>query len=140
MKTKIYIALIILFLIPFTVNIFGKSIYLYVNVGEKDIILASALGLFHCAIADKMDFSKDSLLPVEGYGYESTEIINGKRVNLFLEPSQDMEVFTFRLIRNEDYFAFEVPILVFISIAIFMLVYKRKKSEIEQAPPETSNS
>ena len=80
MKLKIYIVLTIIFLIPFVMNICGKSIYLYVNVGEKDLVFASVIGIFHCAYADKLDFMEASLSLGE-LDYGGTEIIKSERIN-----------------------------------------------------------
>lgn len=57
-RTRLLIGLL---LTPYIVNLLGWNVYLYLNLGEKDLILAAAQGLSHTAWADHSDFDASPL-------------------------------------------------------------------------------
>ena len=142
MKLKLYILLSIILLIPFILNTLGKSTYLYINNGENDLILASSIGLFHCAYAEKIDFLEEQTQLFEkSFGYSNTKISESETINLFMEPSDTMEVFTFRYIASDGYSGFEFPSLLLWSIPTFLAIrtYKKNKNKREQKDQPNSS-
>ncbi|MCB1100648.1 MAG: hypothetical protein KDN22_34115, partial [Verrucomicrobiae bacterium] len=119
-------------LLPFLINLLGWNIYAYLNFGEKDLILASALGVSHNAWADH--YMEDVAFGMELPDDFKTTILDAGFLDLFLERRGDsMTPFTFRVIEPDeysDYRGFEFPwlLLFLIPLAIFV-VSKAKRAE-----------
>ena len=144
MKIKIYITLSVILIIPFLLNVIGKNTYLHINIGKKDIILASAIGVFHYGYADKMDFSDLSMTQFEeSIGYTNSHIIKGETINLFTERSDTIQPFTFRIIEADsysNYSGFEFPWLLLWFIPTFLAIQNfRKKKENEREQKDQPN-
>ena len=135
MKLRIAtIALTIAILLPFLVNLLGWNIYAYLNFGEKDLILASALGVSHNAWAEH--FEEDVAFGIAMPDDLTTTIIDIGFFNLFLERRGDlMTPFTFRWIQPDeysDYRGFEFPWLLLLLIPFTIMVapgLKRRQSK-----------
>ena len=115
MKWRIIVSLLtVAIFFPFLINLLGWNIYTYFNFGEKDLILAAALGVSHNAWAAHYDDEADTeiILP----DLSPTTILDVGFLNLFLERRGDpMTPFAFQIIDPDeysDYLGFEFPWLL----------------------------
>lgn len=130
MKRRIaIIALTFAILLPFLVNLLGWNIYAYLNFGEKDLILASSLGVSHNAWAEH--YEQDVAFGIEMLDDFTTTIIDIGFLNLFLERRGDqMTPFTFRWIQPDeysDYRGFEFPWLLLLLVPFTIMVAPKLK-------------
>lgn len=116
--------------LAFLVNLIGWNLYAYFNFGEKDLILASALGAGHIAWAEH--FEEEMVSGVDLPISFTATILDVGFLNLFLERRGDrMTPFGFRLIQPtefSDYRGFEFPWLLLLVVPIaFHLAWKRRR-------------
>ena len=124
--------LTIVIVLPFLINLFGWNIYTYLNFGDRDLILASALGVSHNAWAEH--YESDVVLDIGLPDDFTKTVVDLVFINIFLERRGDqMTPFTFRwFIADEysDYRGFEFPWLLFLFIpAVIMLAPKLKRMQ-----------
>jgi len=134
MKRIIVVSILsIVILIPFLINILGWNLYTYINLGDKDLVLAAAQGLSHNALSEQ--YARDVLI-TEFYlpnDYIITVIDLGF-IDIFLERSSgEMTLFSFNIIRQDqysDYSAVEFPWLLFLLIPyLVFILYPRNEKE-----------
>jgi len=130
MKRRILInTLTIVIVPPFLISLFGWNMYTYLNFGDRDLILASALGVNHNAWADHYedDIALDIGLPED---FTKTVVDLGF-IYIFLERrGNQMTPFTFRWIKADeysDYRGFEFPWLLLLSIPAAIIVSPKLK-------------
>ena len=118
-------------LTPFVMNLCGKSTCLFINVGDKDLVFGSSIGVCNLAYADKTDFPAPSLLPPDPE-YGVIEIIKSKRVNLFIESSEKTFKFSFESFSDPDYKGFDFPWLLFLLLPICLMVITKNKEDLQE--------
>lgn len=127
MKRRILIiALIFTILFPFLINLFGYSIYAYLNFGERDLIFASACGVSHNAWAKH--YEDEGIFGMESADEFTTTILDVGFLNLFLERrGEQMTPFTFRWIEagDADYRRIEFPWLLLLLAPLTIAVIPR---------------
>lgn len=116
-------------LLPFAVNQLGWNIYTYLNFGEKDLILASALGVSHNAWAKH--YEEDIAFEVGFPDDFTTTIFDIGFLSLILERRGDpMTPVTFRRIQPDeysDYRGFEFPWLLLLLVPFVIFVAPKLK-------------
>jgi len=98
-------------------NLIGCSLYLYVNIGSKDLLFGGSIGVAHAAVATHSDstaFAMQSLGSIPGYWH--TDILNLGAIHLFAEPPGDVfQPFRFDFVNSNEYAAIEFPLLILIA-------------------------
>lgn len=107
-------------LIPFGFNLAGKSLYLYVDFGSKDLILGSSIGVSHNALAASYDGSES----LGSYGYDyGGDIYSLGPVEFLIEPGAALQLFRFDVMTEADYLGFEFPWLILPGL-LFALAFR----------------
>lgn len=137
MRRKIYIPAIALLLAsPIAINLFGWNLYWYTDFGEKDLILASSVGVAHFAWAESIGDPKtkeEKDLDIDYLYIPDTlkTLIEVGPVHVFAEQRLDPMRFLGFGITNDDspfyYKAFEFPWIVFPLLTLIGL--KKRKRE-----------
>lgn len=125
--------------VMFLINLVGWNLYLYFNIGEKDLILASSLGVSHNAWAEH--YEGDIAFGMKLVDEVKRDIIDVGPLNIFAEKRLDqMQPFTFRWIEPSefsDYRGIEFPWLLLFGLPVVLWgIKKKQKSE----PASSGNS
>ncbi|MFT5528328.1 MAG: hypothetical protein ACI9G1_004241 [Pirellulaceae bacterium] len=102
-------------------NVIGCSLYLYVNIGSKDLIFGGGSGVSHTAIAPHTDMTalaNDPMLQSLGSvpGYWHTDILKLGPLHLFAEPpGESFQPLRFDFVNDDEYMAVEFPLLILIA-------------------------
>ena len=136
MRHFILIALTVVILIPFIINVLGWNLYTYINYGEKDLILASAQGTSHNAWAEHYVEELDAIPLPENL---TKTILNVGFLNVYLEQRvEPMNPFRFNSIEGDEFFDYqgiEFPWLLYLLIPITILFIQRIKLAEQDAAP-----
>ena len=124
------LASVILFL-----NFVGCCLYLYVNIGSKDLIFGGAIGVSHTAIAPHQDITAlandpvmQSLGPIPGYWH--TDLVRLGPFHLFAEPpGESFQPLRFDFVSDDEYTAMEFPLLIINAIfgSLGWLLLRRRR-------------
>lgn len=132
MKKIIFIVTLSIFIIcPFIINLIGWNIYLFIQIGEKDLIVATANGLSHNAWAKHISKTPDE--PVDNTVTISIPykvLIHVGPIHLYSEKRLDaMDPYSFKLVSPselQDYQGIEFPWLLLISIPFLFFIFLPK--------------
>ena len=91
-KEVLIVTVFVLILIGYGCNFAGRSVYLYLNFGSRDLVVASSNGVSHMAISEHVEFvgpaDTEDLLEYGGVDLTSTEILNTGPILLFTETEE----------------------------------------------------
>lgn len=94
---------------PFGFNLVGKSLYLYIDFGTKELVLGSSIGVSHHAWADSFEPTDT---PYDYYEeYMGTTYSLGP-IDLLIESNDGFKPYRFGLFSESDYLGFEFPWLL----------------------------
>ncbi len=112
-------------LVPFMINMMGWSIFAYLNLGDRDLVLGASLGT--CYLANAEHLGNDIAY---GYGVPNDyliTILDSGPLDLFLEKriGDSMTPFSFRLTEPDQYIdirAIEFPwlLLLFVPVTLWL--------------------
>ena len=115
--------------VPFVINLMGSNIYVYVNFGDKDLVLGAANGISHNAISEHIE-KTGFWAEYEGITDDLTKtILEFGPISVFTEPNGGfMSPFTFNWIEPDPdfyYAGFEFPWLLLLLIPVVILALPR---------------
>ena len=115
----------------FFLSFIGYCLYLYIDLGTKDLIFGSGIGVLHIAVATHIDVSSlDNDLALQSFGsaagYWNADILKMGPFHLFVEPpAESFQPFRFDFVNDSQYMSVEFPLLlllvVFFSLGGLML-------------------
>jgi len=115
---KVAILLSAFLCIPPFINLTGWNLYTYINIGERDLILASAVGSSHLAWAERYDDPAAFILLEIEYEDLKRDLLKAGPIHIYAEQrSTHFQFFTFNWIKPSDgfyYAGIEFPWLLFL--------------------------
>jgi len=114
-------------------NTIGFALYLYIHLGQKDLVFGSSSGVIHLAYADAATPSDSSLLDeyFSEVNSEPDTILEIGPCELFAERSSDIRGFwKFDRSTEEDYKFVDIPVLVPILLALAVVCYTQRTATI----------
>ena len=130
-RRLITLLLVVAILLPFLANLVGWSLFLYVNLGEKDAILGASLGLLHAAIGETYTPSVGL-----GYGVEFLDdwtitLVEIGGLELFLEArGEPITPFVIRFFTPDPtsyYLGFDLPWLLLLVVPLGLWLVTRRR-------------
>ena len=96
----------------FVVNTLGHNLFLYVNVGGYDAIIAASCGVLHTATTPHTDMTVDANTPYAIPEIQTDLLVMGP-VHLFAEHRLDpMQPLRFDAFASDEYNGFELPMIL----------------------------
>lgn len=125
---------------PFAINMRGTSLFLYIDLGSKDLVFGASEGVSHNALADAMDdesAAMDILEPyLDEFGFEYNAYTLGPFM-LYTETGGGFRPYRFSLSPDPEYFAFEFPWLLIPGLLFGLAFWTRfKKTSVRREPAE----
>lgn len=107
-------------MIPFLINVLGWNLFLYINFGSSDLVIAASQGVSHNAWAEHAD-----------WGGSVDPSLNFGPIYMFAEQSIDpMRPFGFKVSNDADYRSFEFPWLALCVVFFGLGLYRRKGTAV----------
>ncbi|MBK1859023.1 hypothetical protein JIN80_12215 [Cerasicoccus arenae] len=128
------ILLTIMVIVPFLVNLTGWNMFVYLQVGDRDLIAASSRGSAHFAVSEHIE---DSLLfgMVEELEWHKI-LFEAGPIEIFAEkPGEPLQMLTFRVISQSefsDYSGIEFPWLLFLLFPIGLFAFGRERKLVRR--------
>ncbi|MEM6257035.1 MAG: hypothetical protein AAGI37_01820 [Planctomycetota bacterium] len=120
--------------VPFLINATGTSIFIYLTIGNKDLVVAASEGVSHNAVADHFEFDEYDALLDPYLEAEPSLALQGKEYRLgplrtWIEPNGSFRPHRFSITPDAEYFAFEFPWLLIPSVFAVLAFWRVRRSK-----------